>query len=397
MTKSSVMEVVDVYETSDLPESDQVLLFGGDESADSVETMHISATDAFNKFKFAHIDGSSVDFSDRLRISRRKGYTIVWSGEEAKEGEEETPVKKYQRLNAEIRELLDDIGNAKKSDSAENDSRTLETINGQVEILHKQLLQMRLEDIIGKETVDNLVDPQAAARQKLLAQLSSLKPSSNTSPGSQPDTASAASGPTPSYSLYLRPEAGAEGFLLADIESRVAALGRRLGLHTSGGKDLMSTLETETGKKDISQAVQVLSSKAALLDQDNLSNVEGRVSALQQKLSHQQKHGEAAAALEPEALNKLDGLLTVVEKSRPLYDSLPAVIERLESLQTIHKQAAALNCSLVELETVQSQLGAKLGNNHSLLADINNRLKENLEVINNNFTSLQERVAKLQK
>ena len=59
-----------------------------------------------------------MDFSDKLRNTRRKGfyftsvemflsfsvpgYSVVWSGEDTKE-EEETPVKKYKRLNCEVK------------------------------------------------------------------------------------------------------------------------------------------------------------------------------------------------------------------------------------------------------------------------------------------------------
>jgi len=394
MTKSTVMEIMDVYETSDLPESDQAIFFGGDETTDSVETLQISATDAFNKFKFAHIDSASVDFSDRLRVSKKKGYTVVWSGEDSKD-EEETPVKKYQRLNAEIRELLDDIGSAKDSDSADTDSYTLETINGQVEILHKQLLQMRLEEIIGKESVDTLVDPQAAAREKLLAQLHGL---SNTSVGHSPSSGSENVAPAPSYSLYMKPGGGAAaegGLHLAELEARMATLERRMGTGTTG--DLMSTLEMETGRKNVTEAVQVLSAKTALLDQDNLSNVEGRVSALQGKLSCWQAPGDSPQPLDQEKQEKLETMLAIVEKSQPLYNSMPSIIERLESLQNIHNQAATLNSSLVELETVQSQLSAQVHNNSRLLRDISERFKGNLEVIRANFTSLQHRVERLQK
>ena len=42
-----------------------------------------------------------------FRNCRRKGY-VVWRGEN-KPKEDETAVKKYQRLNCEIRELIEEI------------------------------------------------------------------------------------------------------------------------------------------------------------------------------------------------------------------------------------------------------------------------------------------------
>ena len=83
-----------------------------------------------SRFKGTYIDSGAVDFSDKLRTSRRKGstklefsekpigfrndinasfilkvffrtgYTVVWTGEPEKT--EETPLKKYQRLNCEV-------------------------------------------------------------------------------------------------------------------------------------------------------------------------------------------------------------------------------------------------------------------------------------------------------
>ena len=47
----------------------------------------------------SYIDSKTVDFSEKLRNERKQGYTIVWTGEPKKE--EETPLKKYKRLNCE--------------------------------------------------------------------------------------------------------------------------------------------------------------------------------------------------------------------------------------------------------------------------------------------------------
>ena len=82
----------DLYETDDLPESDQhldfdvrpspdifqsslkiTLIFLKVEETDAVETLHISATEAAGKFKGKQLETSNVDFSDRIRRSKQKG------------------------------------------------------------------------------------------------------------------------------------------------------------------------------------------------------------------------------------------------------------------------------------------------------------------------------------
>merc|ERR1712110_697695 len=105
----------DLYETDDLPESDQHLDFDVEET-DAVETLHISATEAFGKFKGKQLETSSVDFSDRIRRSKQKGY-IAWTGdyELVAKDEEENIEQRYQRLNCEVRQLLDDLDQMKVS------------------------------------------------------------------------------------------------------------------------------------------------------------------------------------------------------------------------------------------------------------------------------------------
>lgn len=393
MTVTGVMEVVDVYETSDLPEVDQAMS-QGDENTDSVDTLNISASEAFGRFKGAYIDSSSVDFSDKLRNTRRKGYNVVWSGE-SKTDHQETPVKKYQRLNCEVRELLEDITSAKKNKDSALEDHTLETIGGQVEILHKHLLEMRLEDVLGEQTVSTMTDPQAAGRMRLLAQLDELKAGGESK---QPRKVAGSGGQecnTPSYSLYIKPAATGvtEGALLGELQSRISRLERRVGLQKEHG-DMMATLTMETGKKNIMQAVQVLSAKTTLLDPNNLANIEGRLGALQQKLGQLQ---EDNSSLDSESMSKLEGLLSVVERSQPMYTTLPTVIQRLETLQSLHEKAADMSRGLVELETVQQQLALQLGNNQGLLKTTQKRFSGNIETINANFASLVERVERLKQ
>lgn len=385
-----MMESVEVYETSDLPEADQAILAARDDSAaDSIETLHITANEAFGRFKGSYIDSHSVDFSDKLRTSRRKGYNVVWSGEAPKE--EETPLKKYQRLNCEARELQEELVAARTSQESGLSDATLETISEQVEVLHKQLVQLRLEEVLGERTLSTMTDPQAAAQQKLLSQLEQLKTAPGASAGGSGGGA-VGEGNTASYSLSVRAVGrGAAGeSLLAELEQRLTALEAGVGL----SQEAFSVLCMETNKKTVTQAVQVLSAKTSLLDPYYLDHVEGRLSALQQKLGALTDH---KSELDSEAKGRLDSLLAVAEKSQPLYTSLPDTVQRMETLQNLHMQAATFSRSLVELETVQEQLTAQLGNNLSLLSATKAQFPANMAGIQQNFSSLFSRIERLQK
>ena len=150
-------EAIDVFETSDLPEADQHLLTSGLdlETEDTVEILPITPNEAFGRFKGAYIESKTVDFSEKLRTDRRQGifywkhsfsyhpsllsgYKVVWTGEPKKD--EETPLKKYQRLNAEVRELLDDV---KAASSARPGDASLDKVSLELEKLHCQLVKLR--------------------------------------------------------------------------------------------------------------------------------------------------------------------------------------------------------------------------------------------------------------
>lgn len=384
MSNTMVMSSVEVYETSDLPEADQAILAARDDSgADSIETLHITPSEAFGRFKGAYIDSGTVDFSDKLRNSRRKGYNMIWRGEPAKE--EETPVKKYQRLNCEARELQDELMAARSSHQSGLSDATLETITGQVEILHKQLLQLRLEEVLGHQTLQSMTDPQAAAQQKLLAQLDQLRKVPQAKPASA-DTN------TPTYAIHVRSSAcvPSEETFLVELEARLGSLEATVGLN----QESFSVLCMETNRKTLTQAVQVLTSKTCLLDPYYLDHVEGRLSALHQKLIQLQ---DQKSSLDSESIAKLDSLLSVAERSQPMYAALPDTVHRMETLQSLHMQAADFSRNLMELQTVQEQLSVQLGNNLSLLQTTKERFTANLENIQQNFSSLFDRIDRLQQ
>jgi len=386
MSSKILMDSMEVFETSDLPEADQAILAARDDSGtDSIETLTISANEAFGRFKGAYIDSGAVDFSDKLRTSRRKGYTVVWSGEPEKT--EETPLKKYQRLNCEARELQDELLAARESQKSDISNATLENMSCQVELLHKQLISLRLEEVLSAPLVHSLADPQAAAREKLLCQLEELRAGHQQQNQSQGSTQ--AEGKKASYSLQLR-ASNPEDSALASLESRLSALEASVGLSDEN----FSVVCMETNKKNLSQAVQVLASKTSLLDPYYLDHVEGRLGALQQKLMHLQ---DQKPGLDSEAAAKLDTLLAVAEKSEPLYNSLGETVQRVETLQSLHAQAAEFSRNLLELETVQGQLTAQLGNNLALLNATKEKLPANMAAAEQNFASLFARIERLQK
>jgi len=375
------LETSEVFQTSDLPEADQHY-FGGEETTDSVETIHISTNEAFGKFKGTFVDNESVDFSDKIRTSRRKGY-IVWKGEE--ESEEETPVKKYQRINCEIRELIDEIKEARSTSDHSLEKSTLENLSGQVDILHKHLLEMRLEDVLRKDTLDTMTDPQAAMRERLMSELGQIK--SMKVGDSSSDVNNTKNETGLSYNLLLKPETSK-----LQSQSGVTRLANRIGwLEKAVGENTedISILSMETGSKTLTEAISVLSSKTTVLEPKNLDHIEGRLAALQQKLGQEDAEAET---VDEEKNNVIRDLAAVNSKSEVLAAEVPDVIDRMEALSPLHSQAADLSQSMLELEAVQKQLVVQLSNNSSLLKEIEKRFQSNLANIEKNFDSLTARI-----
>ena len=182
-----------------------------------------------------------------------------------------------------------------------------------------------------------------------------------------------------SYSLYMKASAATEETsLVSSLAARIAGLEAAVGYTP----DQLSILTMETGKKNLTAALQVLSSKTAMMDPGKLDHIEGK--HLQNLFSHlgligvisgrlgvlQQKFGaaqETKSSLDSERVGKLDEMIAVGERSKPLYDSLPDTVARLESLQQLHLQAGEFSNNLLQMDSLQTQLSLQLANNLSLL------------------------------
>ena len=170
----------------------------------------------------------------------------------------------------------------------------------------------------------------------------------------------------------------------------MSALESALGI----SPDQLSMLTMETGRKTLVGAVQVLSAKTALMDPDKLDGIEGRLGALQQKLAATQDN---KSSIDTDRAGKLDEMIAAGERAKPMYDSLPEVIARLESLQSVHTRAGACSASLVQLDALQTQLSLQMANRDSLLQQTRQKCDKNLENINNNFESLFQRIEQAKK
>lgn len=147
-----------MYETTDLPECEQTSDFY-DEENEVVERLQISPNDAFNKFKDKKLEGVKVDFSDRISRKTRTGYD-VGNWELVAQGENETVLQKYHRLQCEMKELVEEISKIKATNKGDSISDTVSS--EKVEESLKKLADLRLEETLGSEIISSITDPQGA-------------------------------------------------------------------------------------------------------------------------------------------------------------------------------------------------------------------------------------------
>jgi len=384
----------DVYETSELPEADQHHDYDIEESSDAVETLHISANEAFGKFKGKQLDNANVDFSDKIRKSKQKGY-IAWTGdfELAGEGEKETPEQKYQRLNCDVRQLLDELEKMKESGAEKVGNQSLIGLAKQTSQLQDQLAGLKLEEYLGSSPVKDLQDPSGSTKRKLLTQIEQLK-------ASKADTSAIDNKVTPSggdnqviYELMMKPDTSKmeERQKLALFESRLEGLEKVLG----PSQQKLSVLSMETNTKNVTAAISVLNSRLALLEPSHLEHVEGRLAALLQKLN---SISEKKVALEDsEKNNKVAELYDMVTANQAVAAALPDVVDRLDSLQALHDQALQFSKTLVQLDSLQQKLESNLSTNQKTLEETKTKFSENLGTIQKNFDTIDQRLTKLKK
>nr|ACO11597.1 Dynactin subunit 2 [Caligus rogercresseyi] len=379
----------DVYETEDLPEADQHIQDpdegSPDENSDSVETLHINAFEAMGKFRGRYVESGKVDFSDRIRGVGRKGYMVFTCDENSES--QENPLQKYQRLNAEIRELASDLESLseKKDQEVQEDSSSYTGLSIKVEGLRDELNALQVDSLLGSSALKSLGNGDRKERDAVLANLQAAV-NSESKTGDKP-------GDGITYEFYLKPELAKlkEGAELALLEKRVQYLEKVL----EATPDKMSSLSIETNQKSILKAISVLSARTHLLEPSNLNHVEGRIGALLQKLKEISEKNSAIENVEK--MSKISELYDIVQKNQSVATSLPEIVDRLENLEELHSEALQFSQALSQLDNVQEKLVASLGNNQKLLEETKSKIDSNLSTIQTNFSTVEKRLEKLNK
>ncbi|KAE8750666.1 hypothetical protein FOCC_FOCC002646 [Frankliniella occidentalis] len=410
----------DVYETDDLPEADQ----NDDtyeEENECIERLHLSASESYLKFKDKHLSGNAVDFSDRLKKVPNRGYDArsgVW--ELAGEGEKETILQKYQRLQCEMKEFLEEVATLKEEAKGNKGSSSDQTagykaLAANIERAQKQLSEFRLEETLGPELLASLKDPETAQIKKLFAHFETYKQKSTKSTDLNSKQKTAPAGPAGDgllYQLRYRPEQSQlqQTSRVAELEQRLNKLESVLGTSNEnmvyipictilivemGFEVKYARLGSTLHNQSITEAVEKLESRFALLEPTQIETAEGRLTGLASKMDvvAEKVNGQS----DPEKDAKVTELYELVKKTEFISSILPQTIRRLTALESLHREASEFSSSLAKLEAFQLKIATSLEGNEKLLQSVDKGFAENVETIQKNMNGLNERIAALKK
>uniref|UniRef100_A0A8D8VKV0 Dynactin subunit 2 n=1 Tax=Cacopsylla melanoneura TaxID=428564 RepID=A0A8D8VKV0_9HEMI len=388
----------DVYETDDLPEADQgnQLLEEKGDTSEHIERLHIDAKQATLKFKDKTINVNRADFSDSLNKLHKYGYDVLSQDWElVAKGEKETPIQKYQRLQCELKELVDEVSLIKEPMDRIDGEKNKLTVE-QIEQLVSQVSAIKLDKFLGQDLLESLSDVEGAALKTLVMRLDSFAVSNvKASPNSKDKDKGiigGGGGDLVRYQLGLQSQQAHlnTAAKLTSLEHRLIKLENMLGEHSSSVCKLFGG-----GHNSLIENTDWLRAQINLIDATHCDAYDARITHLSNKLDKVIEKATSVDAKDGERDQRVNELY---ELSRSVDSALvPRTLERLIALESLHAQASNFATLLKELESVQVDLAANLTNNQSLLTSLETKMSSDVDNIKHDVTTLNEKIKSLKK
>lgn len=303
-----------MYETPDVPEEESSDFYEETES-EGIERLHISTKDAYNKFKGKYLTGY-VDFSDRISRRLRSGFDARSGAYEygTEDGEKEPPVQKCRRLQLEMDELMNEL-NDLHTDSAisKEDKESYEAIGNVVKNAKKVLSGLRLEQVFGSEATTATAD---AEMKKLLTQIDEYKKSG---------TSTAAPAPVKSASELVTTTR------IAELENQLHEIESIIGAQP----EKLNRLSMALHSNNLLDAVQKISTVAALLQPAQLDVIETRINNLANKMdaiTAASNNVNKDSSVDQKTLE----LYEIAKRAEPIAQILPNMLQRMQALENLH-------------------------------------------------------------
>eukprot|EP01017_Pseudomicrothorax_dubius_P041347 TRINITY_DN6602_c0_g1_i1.p1 TRINITY_DN6602_c0_g1~~TRINITY_DN6602_c0_g1_i1.p1 ORF type:complete len:379 (-),score=123.41 TRINITY_DN6602_c0_g1_i1:329-1465(-) len=316
-----------------------------------------------------------------------KELTAKSSGREVKVVE--TPAEKFRRLQLELNELREEVAFLQEQEKQFAIARKNPGGVGleQLEALEREIQAFASDKEIGSilnsvtkddfSLANNLLllkpDAQKRLTESLLRRLKVLAtPNGDAKEGGNATVELYVGRDTEKVKELLRFEA---------LEARLATLEKVIGTQ-------------DTAKEDLQTRVSKLGRVMSYVDQARVDEVGARAATVLADIDNLVARRAELQVGEAE-FKRVDELYELFGKTARIVEELPTMAERLETLRYLHEESASFAVRLKELEETQRGIAAILGENKTLLGQLEGAFATNVSKFEASVAHLDERLAKL--
>lgn len=218
-----------------------------------------------------------------------------------------------------MNELMDEITTLQNDSTVSKEEReSYDTVSNVVTTAKKVLDSLRLEQVLGKESVATSSDKQV---KNLIAQVEDYKKSGKTVV-------------TDLLKVQNQNEL-AYTSRIAELEHKIHKIEQTIGAKP----DKISRLNSSLGTKNLLEAVQQLSTKSALLQPNQLDMIEQRLGNLAAKMdsfADKSASGVEGASGDSMRDQKILELYDLAKSTEPVTKILPDMLDRMQTLESLH-------------------------------------------------------------
>ncbi|KAL7269340.1 hypothetical protein RUND412_008003 [Rhizina undulata] len=436
----------DIYETPDLvddvstiPTNDRSTSPISEEGRrEDIDHAHLSLKAARNKFKDSSVDAQDVDFSDRVggkrrsyRSSMRRRRRRVDDEEydyEAEEEEddvygEETLERKLARLRREVEELRGEMNareaeklaerEAEEGEEEEGEEEEEEAVRGGIEELSEVLEGLQTVNAEERGAHAKLAKKLAGSLDVAVPDVETIEEEEekveNEEETTPPPINSSMTAAT--YSVTYAPSYKKSHALAkaADFDNRITILEKALGLSSSA----LANIDKQLPSSAMIPTLVELQRQVTILSNSTGSSLDAASRRVKQLVSETEKLADARKAAKAASegrrddgegavdnserdakINALYGALPTIESLAPL---LPAVLDRLRSLRSIHADAGKTVAGLEKVVRRQEEMAGEIQRWREALEKVEGVVKDGEGRIEGNMAKVEEWVKELEE
>ncbi|KAM9977144.1 hypothetical protein ACTFIR_011000 [Dictyostelium discoideum] len=404
----------DTFETPDPPESISNL---ADESSElvneSIDRSSLKPAKSHLKFTNRKFNNDNEDFSDSIykkSVPRTGGLLknqTVFDILPSDESKVETPLQKFQRLQYEVMSFRQEM-----QVIADNGGEVEKDIKG-VDLTHQLAdLQNQLSHLLENEKLQPILDEnkqvihysqiQNNSSKKLISEIESFtQQSSSTEQNTQQPsnnnttTTTNITSPSPSSSSITPNHVTYELFYTGE-QSKSQQLQRIQDLEKR-----LAKLETATGNKTtdsvpITQSILEIKEKLSLLDTTKIDVLQQKMKTVSKEMESLKIQDETSTKALTTNEKKINDIFETMNKWDIVGQQVPAIINRLYTLRSLHEEGISFSNHVSNLEKQQNDITSLLISNSSLMNKMDDSFKSNLLTIKSNIQQLESRIETLQ-